>query len=234
MPELLTLAVGGAALAVPAVFGVAARRAARARALARASIFDDCRDLFDRPRLTRAPDGFARLDGTRGGQAFDLRVLPDMLSYRKLPTLWLMVTLLAPQPVRGRCDILLRPTGGEPFSPFGQLPVQCPPPPGCPDDAALRCDDPEDLPDPAVLAPHLPILSEPAAKELLIAPQGLRLVWLADEAERTRYLIYRDAELGRTPVPGATARRLADALAALHGDLARAAGAAASPERRIA
>jgi len=233
MPEPITLALGGAALAIPAALGVTVRRAARARTAARAAIFDECRALLDGPVVTLAPDGFARLSGTRGGHRFDLRVLPDMLSYRKLPALWLMVTLIAPQPVRGRCDILLRPTGGEPFSPFGLLPFQCPPPPGCPEDAALRCDDPSDLPEPGALAPHLAILGDPAAKEQLIAPQALRLVWLAEEADRGRYLIYRDAEMGLSPMAGTTVRRLMDALLALHADLAETAESRL-PERRTA
>ncbi len=47
MPEPITLALGGAALAIPAALGVTVRRAARARTAARAAIFDECRALLD-------------------------------------------------------------------------------------------------------------------------------------------------------------------------------------------
>ena len=37
-------------------------------------------------------------------------------------------------------------------------------------------------------------------KELVIAPQALRLVILGDEAERGAYLLFREAELGQVPL----------------------------------
>ncbi len=196
------------------------RRASLARARDRAAIFDNIAPHFDDVRLSPSPDGFARMTGRRDGNRFDLRVMQDTLTMRKLPALWLLVTLTERQPMAATTDILLRPSGGEPFSPFMRLPVTVTPPPGLPADAGVRSDGKGTLPDPQVLAPHLGILHDTAAKELLLTPAGLRLVWLTEEADRTRYLLYRDAEMGRRPLPAATALRLTSALSALAADLA--------------
>jgi hypothetical protein len=226
-PSTFALAAG---VLLAGTAGTLLRRAGLARARARAAIFDDVAPGFDDARLILAPDGFARLTGLRHGRRFELRVLPDGLSMRKLPALWLIVTLTEPQPLRGTTDILLRPMGGEPFSPFARLPQALPLPPGAPAEAAMRCDRPDAPPDFSVLARHVGLLHEAGAKELLIGPAGLRLVWLAQEADRGRYLLFRDGELGQSPLPRALAERLADALLALDDDLS------ASPEvaRKIA
>jgi hypothetical protein len=70
-------------------------------------------------------------------------------------------------------------------------------------------------------------LGEDRLKEVVLSPKGLRLTWLLEEAPRGRYLLFRDAEMGRTPVPPETLQPLLDALLDLRGRLAR-------PERRRA
>lgn len=217
----LTLTAGAAAISAGAV-ATMVRRASLARARDRASIFDDIAPLFDQPLLTQEPDGFARLSGRLNGQRFHLRVMQDTLTMRKLPALWLLTTLAEPQPLTATTDILLRPSGAEPFSPFMRLPVTIAPPPGLPADAGVRSDGKGILPDPTILAPHLAILHEAPAKELLMTPSGLRIAWLTEEADRTRYLLFRDAELGRRPLPAALALRLTAALSALAADMAEA------------
>jgi hypothetical protein len=44
------------------------------------------------------------------------------------------------------------------------------------------------------------LFADERAKELVISPKGLRIVWLAEEADRGRYLLFRDAELGHRPL----------------------------------
>ena len=62
-------------------------------------------------------------------------------------------------------------------------------------------------------------MSDPRVKELVLDPRGTRLVWLAEEADRSRFLLFRDAELGREPLDPAVLdelvgrlRELADTL----------------------
>ena len=80
-----------------------------------------------------------------------------------------------------------------------------------------RCDDPALVP--AALSHHCAIFADPLVKELVVSPKGLRIVILADEAARNSYLIFRDAELGMTPLPRARLAPILAALTALRADL---------------
>lgn len=194
-------------------------RAARARRLARAGYFDRCQDLLKDNLTGRDGTGFARLSGRFGGQVFHLRAVPDTLTFRKLPALWVTVTLPAPLPVAADLDVLVRPIGTEPFTSFHRLPHQIDPPEGFPADCAIRTRG-ETTPLPAaILGKHQDLFRDPRIKELLITPNGLRIVFLAEEADRTRYLIFRDAEMGRAPVAPARIEPLLERLLRLKSDI---------------
>lgn len=193
--------------------------AGRVRAALRAAYLDEAKSLFDGGLKAVKPDGFPRLSGTYRGHTFDLQAVPDSLNMRKLPALWLLVSLPEPMPVTATFDMMLRPLGIEPFSKHAELPVQIAPDPMFPEDCAIRTDDPAGLPDRALLQRHLGFFADPLAKELLISPKGLRVVWLAEEADRSRYLIFRDGELGLTPFPARKLKPLLDYLLALRADL---------------
>lgn len=196
------------------------RRAAAIRGQTRAACLDDCKPLLEAPIHRLSPSGFPRLSGRYQGLTVDIQTVSDALSFRKLPALWLLVSVVEPQPIRATLDIMARPSGLEPFSHFNQLPQEISPPPGFPADCAIRTDDASAMPPLDTLEPHLQTLTDPRAKELLIAPKGLRLVWLAEEADRTRFLIFREAELAQTPVDANRVATLLDRLVALHHDLA--------------
>lgn len=146
--------------------------------------------------------------------------MPDGLTFRKLPALWVMVTLPQRLPLAATLDIMARPTGQEPFSHFSQLPQSLPCPGSLPPGTGIRTDNSAGVPVPEILAPHLAIFADPKVKELLISPKGLRLVILGGEADRGRYLIFRDGEVGQQPLAPARLLPLLDALRALRDDLA--------------
>lgn len=175
--------------------------------------------LFEAPIVALAPTGFPRISGRYQGGLFDLQVVPDTLTYRKLPALWLLVTLAEPTPARATLDVMLRPRGVEPFSNFRDLAVQIATPAGFPEDCAIRSDAPEAAVPAAFVLKHLEGLDADLLKELVISPKGLRLVWLAEEADRTRYLAFRDAEMGKAPLAAARLEPLLNALLALRDDL---------------
>ena len=185
----------------------------------RGRYFAEVERLFAEPITALAPTGFPRLSGRYQGALFDLQVVPDTLTYRKLPALWLLVTLAEPTPARATLDIMLRPRGVEPFSNFRDLAVQIATPAGFPEDCAVRSDAPDAAPPADFVLAHLGRLDPDLLKELVISPKGLRLVWLAEEADRTRYLAFRDAEMGKTPLAPARLEPLLAALLALRDDL---------------
>lgn len=212
----LLLIVAGAALVI-----LAYRRlhAARARRMSRPAYFDDCRALLSDIRLGKGATGFPRLAGRYEGHEFDLQAVPDTLTFRKLPALWVLVSLPCPVPVRATFDLMIRPMGVEPFSGFHNLPEQVAIPDGFPEDCAIRTDEPAHLLPENILRAHLDLFENDRIKELVISPKGLRIVLLADEAERSRYLIYRDAEMGRTPLEPGRITPLLDRLLALRADI---------------
>ena len=185
------------------------------RTAARAAFLSQTQTLFDRVSKQIAPNGFPRMTAHQGDLAFDLQLVQDSLTFRKLPTLWLMVTLPAPMPLTAKLHIMARPTGFEPFSNFKSMhqTIDLPLPEGC----VARCDHADQVPH--VVSRHCGIFADPWVKELVVSPKGLRIVILADEAARTNYLIFRDAELGITPLPQARLQPILNALTALRTDI---------------
>ena len=159
------------------------------------------------------------MTGRRDGLAFDLQAVPDMLTFRKLPALWVLVTLPEPLPLDATLDLMARPSGNEPFTKFATLPQSLPTPPELPKEVAIRSDDASRIPPPDLIARHAPLFQNPRVKELVLSPKGLRIVILAEEADRGRFLIFREAEMGRTPLSPQRLEPILDSLAALREDV---------------
>lgn len=215
----MSYVIAAGLLALAGLLGLGLRAQGLQRAVQRGSYFDTVTPLFSNLIAATAPTGFPRFSGHFENTVFDLQVVPDTLTYRKLPALWLLVTLPEPMPVKATLDIMLRPMGVEPFSHFRELAQQITTPANFPADCALRCDDPSAIPPADLVAAHLARLDENKLKELVISPKGLRIVWLVEEANRSRYLAFRDAEMGKTPLQPALLEPLLHALIALRDDL---------------
>lgn len=194
-------------------------RETRTRAATRAGFFDAVKPLFDGGETRIQPTGFPRMTGRRDGLAYDLQAIPDTLTFRKLPALWVLVTLPEPLPLEATLDLMARPSGNEPFTRFATLPQSLPTPPDFPKEIAVRCDDATRIPPPDRIARHADLFADPRVKELVLSPKGLRIVILAEEADRGRYLIFREAEMGRSPLPPSRLEPLLDRLAALRQDV---------------
>jgi hypothetical protein len=218
---LLLLVAIGLALSFIATAHRLWRETVRGRA-DRAAFLSLLRPLLAEPRTRLEPSGFPRLAGRYAGHAVDVQAVPDALSLRKLPALWLLVSLTEPQPLLGETRIMVRPSGLEPFSTFAQLPAETAPPPGFPPQCVVRTTAPGHLPPARVMAVLALLLKDPALKEIVLSPAGLRLVRLAEEAPRGSYLLFREADLGRTALSAATIQPLLDALIELARELARA------------
>ena len=212
-PLALALAALGAWLACRLI------RETRARASAHAAHFDVVKPLFDSAATRLAPPGVPRRTARRAGLAFERPAIPDPLTFRKLPALWVLVSLPEPLPLEATLDLMARPSGNEPFTRFANLPESLPPLAGLPREVAIRTDDARRVPPPALVAAHADLFDDPRVKELVLSPRGLRIVTLAEEADRGRYLIFREAEMGRAPLSPARLAPLLDRLAAIRQDV---------------
>lgn len=201
------------------------RRASHIRAARRAAYFSRIAPSFDSVETRVEPSGFPRMTLRQGRLAFDLQAIPDSLTFRKLPALWVMLTLPTPMPTGATIDIMARPSGNEPFSNFNRLPQSLPCPDGLPEGTVIRTDDATAVPPRHLIEPWFRLFADPKVKELVLSPKGLRLVILAEEAERGKYLIFRDAEVGKTPLQPERILPLAEALLALHETLTTEAAA---------
>lgn len=139
----------------------------------------------------------------------------DTLAARRLPALWLLVTLQDNLPVTARFDLMMRPNAATTFSNFDLLPATVELPPEFPEEAVLRTDDPEHLLPTRLVSSHLDLFKDARAKELLITPNGVRFVWLLAEANRARYAALRDANFGEIDLDPDILRNLLDRLVAL-------------------
>ncbi len=202
----VAVAVGAAAT----LFIVHRRDRDRTRAQ-RGEFFARCLHLFESYRVTQNGLAYPVMSAKYRGYAVRLEPLVDDIAWRKIPSLWLKVTVLTPNPCRGVFDFLVRPRGGEFYSPSDELPHTLRVPEDWPQDALLRTDDPEAMPAIADIAPHISHFADPQMKELLITPRGTRLVRQIWQAERAHYLVLRQAKFAGRSVESSLLASLLDA-----------------------
>jgi len=207
-----------------AILTIMHRRSRAAVQRRRSALFEPAYDLFESYRVTQDGIGYPVLDGRYRGRTFHLDAVVDTLTFRKIPVLWLRVSLLDALPGSATLDILVRSQNTEFYSPGNDLPHALPPRPGWPADAIVRTDEPQRVPDLAVIDRHMPVFDRPQTKELLITAKGIRIVHLLDQARRAEYLVLRQAEFERGTVDKEALRDLMDRAIALHQDIARRQG----------
>ena len=196
------------------------RRKQRQKAAATEFLFADVLGVVEEAVFEqRGADEYPRLSGTYGGFPVQIYPLVDTLATRRLPALWLMVTLQDKLPVKAHFDLMMRPAGPTTFSNFDHLPHTLGHQEGFPEQAVIRTDNDEDVLPASLIVPHLEPFFGPRAKELLITQGGLRIVWLLAEAERARYGVLRQAEFGEVQIEGLLVRDLLDRLIAIRSDI---------------
>jgi hypothetical protein len=142
------------------------------------------------------------------------------MTVRKLPSLWLKVSLYAPVRYTGIFDLLVRPRGNEFYSPAFELPVEVKRPEGWPADAIIRSDDPSRMPPAEALTDHLHLFDDPKMKELLIAPRGIRLVYQFDQAKRAHYAVLRQCHFAKRRLEPDLVRLLLEAAISIYQSVA--------------
>ena len=187
--HMIAVLVLFAALAVlPSLYAWDAARARRRRT----DFFTDSLALFDCYRVSATGQAFPVLEGRYRGHEVRLEPVLDDMAWRKLPSLWLKATVFKPNPARAVLDFLMRPQGGEFFSPSGDMVHRLPIPPGWPQNAIL-CADCKEAPLSGLVS-HMTLFADPRAKELVLTPRGVRLVYQAAQGNRAHYLALRQAK----------------------------------------
>lgn len=184
-------------------------------------MFDECLSLFEKHNITQGDIDYPVLRGRYNGHDATLKPIADNLAFRTIPSLWLLVTLHEKVPFQGIFDFLVRPRNVEFYSPSERLKVDIAIPEGWPLPAVLRTDKPEEMPPQKVLESHMEFFDDYRAKEMLITPDGVRLVYQAKQAERSYYMLLRQIVFEDINIPRALVKNLLDAAVAIYEDLIR-------------
>jgi len=185
----------------------------------RAAMYEDCAALFEESQVVQDDVNFPVLTGIYHGYRIKLEPVADYVAFRKIPSLWLLATLYCENRYRGVFDFLIRPQNVEFWSPAWKLQAKAVTPPGWPDYAIARTDDPALAPPAAKLAPHGDLFKDEKVKELLITPRGVRIVYQADQAERAYYMVFRQLVFEHFRLAPELVTRLLDRAVAIHRDL---------------
>jgi hypothetical protein len=228
------LALLAAAIGLGVILALSARERARARQ-ARAGIFQDCLGLLDEAAVTIGEDGFPRLHGRIAGRRVRIDAIPDTLTLRRLPQLWLSVTLEGRIDGRAAFGLLLRSTGAEPYALTHRLDRRLAWPDGLPAEGLCRgagagAKALVERGRPAVAA----LLADPRVKEVAATPRGVRAVLRLAEGQRGAHLILRQAEFGAPRLQPCDALRLLDGLADLMAALEARPAVPTADQRRLA
>ncbi|CAG0956455.1 hypothetical protein MTYP_00487 [Methylophilaceae bacterium] len=169
------------------------------RAQSRSRVFDDCEGLLQHAQPGQDRGGLPLLRGEYAGYRVSLGIVEDTVAWRKLPPMWLLVTVHGNSASEGSLDFVARPSNNEFYSPSWQWDGNLRIPAGWPQHAILKyCRRPAGL---ELLNPHVPrLFADNRMKELLLTPQLLRLTYMAKQADRGEYLIMRNAVYDAVPI----------------------------------
>ena len=216
----LPLSLGGMGFLLLCIAGVAAIAALARKELhndlrQRRSLLDAAVGLLENPSVTVGGDGYPRLHGIcSDGHRVSLEVVPDSLVPRRLPQLWLKLTLLNPEVApRPSIGVLARPIGTEFYSRVLGLPDMIVPSFASDFPLLMRGRGATEAVVQRTSGLFRTLFADPALKEIVITPRGAGSVRRIAEGDRGAHVLYRQM---RFPVGQVSPELVRNALAELH------------------
>lgn len=160
----------------------------------RRGLLDQAGDLLDDARFTHAADGHPIVLGRMAdGTPVKLEVITDTLITRRLPQLWLRVTLFQDLPALPSLGLLARPTGAEFYSVVHDFTDWIAPPPS--DVPALMRGNAgsEDACWEGLRRGIVGFTADKTVKELVVGADFVRIVVQAAQGEPASHLLLRQA-----------------------------------------
>lgn len=186
----------------------------------RAGFLSESHKVIDIKKSRLDKTGFHRVQGEFAGHSVALKLEIDSLTARKLPILWLHVTMRRAAVGKESLDMLMRPQPSDVFSPGWNWHKVIVPLKSWPQHA--RYVSQGRVPE----LKHIDndvrtIFADQRAKELLIMPEYIRLTYLVRQADRGHYLLLRSADFDMAPMDpaeiGALLRQLQTVMGHLDG-----------------
>lgn len=158
----------------------------------RAMLFEHCDGMLDNSSTYYEANGFPVIKGHYSGFDVQLNLIPDTIVMRKVPPLWLMVSIKANKQSKGSMDFIVRPQNIEFYSPGWHWDGLFKVPSNWPQYSIAKYRDTEASV--SVLDKFIPdLFKDEKVKQLLITPNSLRITYMAKQAIRGEYLLTRSA-----------------------------------------
>lgn len=184
-----------------AFIAILAMRESRRVIAARRPLLDGCAEALSQSKISYGGDGFPTLEGFHDGQYLRAELVPDTMTIRRLPQLWLKLTRIEPRPHFPEFSLLVRPSGTEFYSLTAAHAVVLEPPSGTGDEILAKGSSHASQKSLDGSAPALRcIFSDPRMKEAAVTARGLRLVWQAAEGARGEHLLFRQCRFDSSGV----------------------------------
>ncbi len=170
-------------------------------------LLDDCMGLLHDAKLSPQGLDYPKLRGQYGGFDVLLELVADTLAVRKVPPLWLLVTIKGKSITKGSLDLIVRPQNNEFYSPAWQWPGHLQTPDRWPAHSMIKYQDEPAAVD--ILSRFVPLLfGDERTKELLVMPSVLRITYMAKQAERGQYMLMRNSIFDAMPIEKELVQRL--------------------------
>jgi hypothetical protein len=207
----MSLSLAFAAIGLAVIIVVAVREHTKVIASRRA-LLDRCTTVLSNAQIIHGGDGFPGLEGYCRGRFVRLELIPDTMTIRRLPQLWLKLTRLEPRPNTAEFSVLVRPSGAEFYSLTSEHPVILSPPSGLVAEMTAKGNRAESQ---WALEASSPVLrrlfSDRRTKEIAVTRKGLRLICQAAEGHRGEHLLFRQCRFENASVdPAMLAHLLSD------------------------
>jgi len=158
----------------------------------RAMLFEHCDGMLDNSSTYYEANGFPVIKGHYSGFDVQLNLIPDTIVMRKVPPLWLMVSIKANKQSKGSMDFIVRPQNIEFYSPGWHWDGLFKVPSNWPQYSIAKYRDTKASV--SVLDKFIPdLFKDEKVKQLLITPDSLRITYMAKQAIRGEYLLTRSA-----------------------------------------
>ncbi|MEA2284072.1 MAG: hypothetical protein QOJ21_115 [Solirubrobacteraceae bacterium] len=201
--------VTGIALAVVAVgvlIGVQRAHAQRVAAERRA-LLADAVPLLDDASISQHGIGYPTLNGADRGHRVTIQLVVDSLTLRRLPRLWLVVSVFRPTGLAGPVDILRDAQVPAMVTPSDRFRHVHPTPAEWPGEVRVASPGPSP-PDLRPFDAAAAVLGEPETKGILAGPGGVRIVQELARGDRAHWRVVRRVKFDVDPLPAGRVARL--------------------------
>jgi len=212
VPPELIFAAGAAGTTALALLARHERRLVKAR---RGAILDPVLGQFRDAEQKFDGAGIPSLDGYYGGQHLHIELIPDTMTIRRLPQLWVSVTALQPigRAAGAGLAILVRPSGSDYYSLTERMHHRLDLPVGFPWECLLRGEGEAAQATLAAIAPvAADVLADPKVKEIAVTSRGVRLIYQLAEGKRGHHLLLRQSDFEGASLEPQLLENIADAL----------------------